>query len=43
VALPRPRPSSELERKVVAFMSDNHIDPDIAAEIFVLAPAGVSA
>jgi uncharacterized protein YbcI len=28
-----------LGRKVVAFMSDNHIDPDIAAEIFVLAPA----
>jgi uncharacterized protein YbcI len=28
-----------LGRKVTAFMSDNHIDPDIAAEIFVLAPA----
>jgi uncharacterized protein YbcI len=28
-----------LDRKVVAFMSDNHIDPDFAAEIFVLAPA----
>jgi uncharacterized protein YbcI len=26
-----------LGRKVVAFMSDNHIDPDIAVEIFVLA------
>jgi uncharacterized protein YbcI len=26
-------------RKVVAFMSDNHIDPDVAAEIFLLAPA----
>jgi uncharacterized protein YbcI len=25
-------------RRVVAFMSDNHIDPDMAAEIFVLAP-----
>ena len=25
-------------RKVVAFMSDNHIDPDMAAEIFVLEP-----
>jgi len=24
------------ERKVVAFMSDNHIDPDFGAEIFVL-------
>jgi uncharacterized protein YbcI len=27
-----------MERKVVAFMSDNHIDPDMAAEVFVLAP-----
>jgi uncharacterized protein YbcI len=27
-----------LGRKVVAFMSDNHIDPDIAIEAFVLAP-----
>lgn len=26
------------ERKVVAFMSENHIDPDMAAEIFVLHP-----
>jgi uncharacterized protein YbcI len=26
-------------RKVVAFMSANHIDPDLAAEIFVLEPA----
>jgi uncharacterized protein YbcI len=25
-------------RRVVAFMSDNHLDPDMAAEIFVLAP-----
>jgi uncharacterized protein YbcI len=25
-------------RKVVAFMSANHIDPDLAAEIFVLEP-----
>ena len=25
-------------RHVMAFMSDNHIDPDMAAEIFVLAP-----
>jgi uncharacterized protein YbcI len=25
-------------RKVVAFMSDNHIDPDVAAETFVLEP-----
>lgn len=27
-----------LGRKVVAFLSDNHIDPDIAVETFVLAP-----
>ena len=26
-----------LGRKVVAFMSDNHIDPDVAVEVFVLA------
>jgi uncharacterized protein YbcI len=26
------------ERKVVAFMSENHIDPDVAAEVFVLEP-----
>jgi uncharacterized protein YbcI len=25
-------------REVMAFMSDNHMDPDIAAEVFVLAP-----
>jgi uncharacterized protein YbcI len=25
-------------RHVVAFMSDNHIDPDLACEVFVLAP-----
>ena len=29
-----------LGRKVIAFMSDNHIDPDFAVEVFVLAPAG---
>jgi uncharacterized protein YbcI len=33
---------SEVERltrrKVIAFMSDNHIDPDIATETFVLEP-----
>ena len=28
-----------LGRRVVAFMSDNHMDPDVAVEIFVLAPA----
>src|SRR5829696_8931580 len=27
-----------LERKVISFMSDNDIDPDVAAEIWVLAP-----
>jgi uncharacterized protein YbcI len=27
-----------MQRKVVAFMSDNHIDPDFAVEVFVLAP-----
>ncbi len=26
-------------RKVVGFMSDNHIDPDIAVEVFILAPS----
>jgi uncharacterized protein YbcI len=29
----------QLERKVVAFMSANHLDPDMAAEVFVLEPA----
>jgi uncharacterized protein YbcI len=28
-------------RKVVAFMSTNHTDPDFAVEVFVLAPAEV--
>ena len=27
-----------LGRRVAAFMSDNHIEPDVAVEIFVLAP-----
>lgn len=27
-----------MERRVIAFLSDNHIDPDIAIESFVLAP-----
>jgi uncharacterized protein YbcI len=27
-----------MERKVIAFMSDNHIDPEMAAEVFVLEP-----
>ena len=26
------------ERKVIAFMSQNHIDPDLAVEVFVLEP-----
>ena len=30
-----------LGRKVVAFMSDNHIDPDTAVEVFLLAADGV--
>ena len=30
-----------LGRKVTAFMSDNHIDPDVAVEVFVLAATGV--
>ena len=29
-------------RKVIGFMSDNHIDPDLAVEVFVLAPRGVN-
>jgi uncharacterized protein YbcI len=32
----------ETGRKVIAFMSDNHIDPDIAAEVFVLEASGDS-
>ena len=28
----------ELDRKVIAFMSQNHIDPDLAIEVFVLEP-----
>ena len=27
-----------LKRKVIAFMSQNHIDPDLAVEVFVLEP-----
>jgi uncharacterized protein YbcI len=34
--------SSEIEeltgRKVIGFLSDNHIDPDLAVEVFVLEP-----
>ena len=28
----------QLDRKVIAFMSQNHIDPDLAIEVFVLDP-----
>lgn len=28
-----------LGRRVIGFMSDNHLDPDLAAELFVLEPA----
>jgi len=33
----------ELERKVIAFMSQNHIDPDLAVETFVLEPVEAAA
>jgi hypothetical protein len=26
-------------RKMIGFMSDSHIDPDIAVEVFILDPA----
>ena len=32
-----------LERKVIAFMSDNHIDPDMGVEVFVLEPTSAEA
>jgi uncharacterized protein YbcI len=39
---PPARVSREIEeltgRKVIGFMSDNHIDPDLAVEVFVLEP-----
>ena len=28
----------QLDRKVIAFMSQNHINPDLAVEVFVLEP-----
>jgi uncharacterized protein YbcI len=31
-----------MQRKVVAFMSQNHIDPDLAVEVFVLEPEAPS-
>ncbi len=27
-----------IDRKVIAFMSQNHIDPDLAVEVFILEP-----
>jgi uncharacterized protein YbcI len=32
----------QLDRKVIAFMSQNHIDPDLAVEVFVLEPEGAA-
>jgi len=32
----------QLDRKVIAFMSENHIDPDLAIEVFVLEPVAVA-
>ncbi len=29
-----------MERKVIAFMSQVHFEPDLAAEVFVLEPRG---
>jgi uncharacterized protein YbcI len=31
---------TESDRRVVAFLSDNHLDPDIAVESFILEPVG---
>lgn len=31
-----------LDRKVIAFMSQNHIDPDLAVELFVLDPGNTA-
>lgn len=32
----------QLDRRVIAFMSQNHIDPDFAVEVFVLEPDGAA-
>jgi uncharacterized protein YbcI len=32
----------QLDRKVIAFMSQNHIAPDYAVEVFVLEPAAAA-
>ncbi len=29
-------------RRVIGFMSDNHIDPDLAVEVFILEPPGTA-
>ena len=29
----------KLDRKVIAFMSSNHLDPDLAVEVFILEPS----
>jgi uncharacterized protein YbcI len=31
-----------VDRKAIAFMSQNHIDPDLAVEVFVLEPDGAA-
>jgi uncharacterized protein YbcI len=33
---------SHVGRSVIAFMSDNHVDPDLAAEIFILEPSSAN-
>ena len=42
-AIMRPDATAMIEellgRRVIGFMSDNHIDPDLAAEVFILEPA----
>jgi uncharacterized protein YbcI len=35
--------TSHIGREVIGFMSDNHIDPDVAIEAFLLAPDGEAA
>ena len=32
----------QLERKVIAFMSQNHINPDLAVEVFVVEPTAAA-
>jgi uncharacterized protein YbcI len=33
----------QLQRKVIAFLSDDHLDPDVAVEFFLLEPTQTSA